>query len=130
MRIVCDNNVWYGIAEGTVTLDLETNQYYGTFINIVEFVADETKAKSPDDLKKLKAAIKNMQKFSSGIVFLDPLSYVGRYLYKSTFQDTRETDSEELYLKLIAYAEGKLPKLHGRTVDDFRRYKEEFQTGS
>lgn len=131
-KIICDNNIWYQIEDevNPVILNHESEEYYGTAINIIEFISDEKKYKTEKGREIINRAIQSMVKNCEAIILEDPMVYAANKLYdtKSNIDDVEGLN--EILDKLIAYSEFRLEKLHGPTIDDLRQFKESFVKGS
>jgi len=74
MDIICDTNVWYNIANGSIAVDeLDKINLYPTFINLIEL------SRTPYILKNLslvQEAVKSMYKYHSSIFEINPFEYI------------------------------------------------------
>lgn len=84
MKVICDTMIWYGLANGTITIDKEKEiELIATGISIQELSTTENLYKNPN---LIKGALKAMQKYHSVIIEYDPWDYILTFLVNTKYE--------------------------------------------
>ncbi|MCF8369266.1 MAG: hypothetical protein K9G76_09510 [Bacteroidales bacterium] len=98
-KIICDNNVWFGIASGEIPRDkIWKLNLIGTSTNIFELAANPLMRDKPN---KLKGAIRHFKNYNKEIILENPMDFLLNS-YVPPF-DIDNSLSKSLYYSLFDY---------------------------
>lgn len=126
-NVFCDTMIWYYISKGDVQLDWERYNYYGTGINIADFLSSDKHETGEDRRSEMKKAIIAMGETAKDVICVDPLTAAASNLLGIPITDREHKEYQKAYKALIDLANGSIEKIVGPGIDALIEQKSNFQ---
>lgn len=119
--------IWYYVADNKVKLDHDNFNYYGTAINIADFLSSNKNESSPEIKDIMKKAIIAMHEHSKDVICIDPLTAGASNLLRIEISDLEHKQYQEYYSALVDLATGRIDKIITSGADAIIEQKSNFQ---
>lgn len=129
-KVYCDTMIWYGLAEGKITLDKSRYYYLGSASNIVDFISSDKPNIGPVERNQIRDAILAMEEHADEICFEDPFSFGSRRLFGLQSDKNELAQIQNIYTELLRFARGEIQGLYGPGISSTIAMKEAFRTGT
>lgn len=127
INVFCDTMIWYYVADNKVKLDHDNFNYYGTAINIADFLSSNKNESSPEIKDIMKKAIIAMHEHSKDVICIDPLTAGASNLLRIEISDLEHKQYQEYYSALVDLATGRIDKIITSGADAIIEQKSNFQ---
>lgn len=126
-NVFCDTMIWYYVADNKVTLDHEKFNYYGTAINIVDFLSSDKNESVFERKEIMKKAIMAMHEHCKDVICLGPLTAGASNLLGIDISKLEHNQYQKYYSALIDLATGQIENIKSPGIDNLIEQKSNFQ---
>lgn len=126
-NVFCDTMIWYYVADNKVTLDHEKFNYYGTAINIVDFLSSDKNESNFERKEIMKKAILAMHEHSKDVICIDPLTAGASNLLGIDISKLEHKQYQNYYSTLVDLATNRTENIKSPGVDKLIEQKSNFQ---
>ena len=125
--VMCDTMIWYDVYDAKEKLEKDKFKYYGSGINIGDFLSSDKMELSVNEKIKLKNAIKTMHKEAEDVICVDPMTAAASNLLGVEIDDKEHRQYQNAYNILVDYAYGRTRGIYGPGRESLIAQKSAFQ---